>query len=133
MKKLMLPLIILIGVTACEKQGVSPKYVVETQYTGDSVKYNLDSLPVPLPAPPEDYSDYYMLVQVYTNNTVTFDYTHILGGGESVTYRMFIRYSGNNYYMEGWYRRRISNDYIIPAHNEVTIYHTIPYEGTIGP
>lgn len=133
MKKLILPFIILIGFTACEKQSVSPKYVVENLYVGDSVRYNLDSLPVPLPTPPQDYNNYNILVQVYSNNTVVLDYTHILGEGLSVNYRMFIRYNGNNCVQEGWYGNRIGNDYIIPAHSEVAIYHTVPYQGTIGP
>ncbi|TAN00269.1 MAG: hypothetical protein EPN39_04685 [Chitinophagaceae bacterium] len=133
MKKLILPFIILIGLAACEKRSISPKYVVGDKYTGDSVRYNFDSLPVPLPAPPEDYSDYNKLIQVYTNNTVTIDYTHIIGQGMSVTYRMFIRYIGDNYVQQGWYRRQISNDYIIPADSEVVIYRTVPYEGPIGP
>lgn len=133
MKKLILPFIILIGFTACQKQSVSPKYVVQDLYVGDSVRYNLDSLPVPLPVPPADYNTYNMLVQVYSNNTVILDYTHILGGGASVNYRMFIRYDGNNIIQQGWYRNRIIDSYIIPAHNEVAIYHTIPYTGPVGP
>lgn len=133
MKKLILPLVILIGFTQCKKKEASPNYVEKVLYTGDSVRYNLDSLPALLPAAPPDYPDYYKVVQVYTNNTMTVDYTHNLEHGLSATFRMFVRYQNGSYDLKGWYRRQITNGYIIPANKEVVIYRTVPYNGPIGP
>lgn len=129
MKKIIIPIILLIGFTQCKKQNATPKYVEKVLYAGDSVRYSLDSLPAQLPTAPPDYNDYYKLVQVYTNNTLVIDYTHILEGGMSVTYRGFVRYQSGTSDFKGWYRRRISNGYIIPANREVVIYRTVPYNG----
>ncbi len=130
MKKLttvLIVLIIFIGFTKCKKDDPSPKYVEKVLYSGDSVRYNFDSLPVPLPDAPPDYASYYKLVQVYTDYTVTVDYTHILDNGMSETFRCFVRYRNGTNKIQGWYRRRKVNGYIIPANREVAIYRTVPY------
>ena len=130
MKKLILPFIILIGFTACHKQDTLPKYIEKVLYSGDSVRYNFDSLPAPIPVSPVDYSDYHKLVQVYTNNTLVIDFTHIQGKGISVTYRGFVRYKNGDTDFKGWYRRRVSNSYIIPANKKIVIYRSIPYNSS---
>lgn|GEM_PF-6422636 len=129
MKWPLLSLLVLAGLAACTKQGApAPQYTEQVLYSGDSVRYSLDSLPAKLEPPPDDYSDYYGLVQVYSNYTMTVDYTHILDNGMSVTYRGFIRYGWGTYDFKGWYRRKISNGYIIPANKEVAVYRTVPYD-----
>lgn len=133
MKKLIIPLLIVVAFAACQKNTTYPKYVEQVLYSGDSVRYSLDSLPAQLPTAPEDYSDYYRLVQVYSNNTMTVDYSHVLENGLSVTYRMFVRYQNGGYDLKGWYRRQKTNGYIIPANKDVVIYRTVPYEDAIGP
>lgn len=121
-------LIIGVGFTACRKEQTLPDDVRKVLYSGDSVRYNVDSLPAALPAPPQDHDDYYKLVQVYSNNTMVVDYTCLLDNGYSVTYRAFIRYSdGMKDDLKGWYRRRKITGFVIPVHKEVVIYHTIPY------
>jgi hypothetical protein len=129
MKYPLLSLLILLGLAACTKQDTSaPKYTEQILYSGDSVRYNLDSLPARLEAPPKDYNDYYRLVQVYSDYTMTLDYTHVEKYGMSVTYRGFIRYGNGTYDFKGWYRRRRSNGYIIPANKDVAVYRTVPYD-----
>lgn len=128
MKLPILFLSILLGFAACTKQDTTPKYVEQVLYSGDSVRYNLDSLPARLEPPPGDYNDYYRLVQVYSNYTMTLDYTHIEEHGMSITYRGFIRYGNGTYDFKGWYRRRRSNGYIIPANKQVAVYRTVPYD-----
>ncbi len=125
--------ILLMGFTQCQDHDASPKYVVKVLYSGDSVRYNFDSLPVSLPPPPPNYEDYYKLIHVYTNNTLTIDYTHILKHGKSETFRCFVRYKNGTKDINGWYKRRILNGYIIPANREVIVYHTTPYTKDISP
>lgn len=133
MKKLIIAFIILIGFTQCRKHDASPDYVEKVLYTGDSVRYNFDSLPAPLPAAPADYKDYFKVVHVYTNKTMIVDFTHILDRGMSATFRSFVRYNNDTYDLKGWYRQQIVNGYIIPANREVVVYHTVPYNGPTGP
>ncbi len=120
-------LVVFIGFTQCKKEDTSPQYVEKVLYSGDSVRYDFDSLPAPLPDAPPNYGSYYKLVQVYTNYTMTVDYTHILDNGLSETFRCFVRYRNGAYELQGWYKRRKVTGYIIPANREVVIYRTVPY------
>ena len=131
MKKLVLvALAIGLGLVACDKETVKPGAAPHPDlYVGDSVRYSLDSLPVAMPEQPADYSDYYKLVQVYANNTVVIDLTHVFDNGVSVTYRAFVRYKeGEVDDLKGWYRRRKVTGFVIPNHKEVAIYRTTPYD-----
>ncbi len=128
MKYLIPALIVLIGFSQCQRRDAEPQYETKVLYSGDSVRYNIDSLPASMPVFPTKYSDYYILVRVYTNNTMTIDLTHILKHGMSETFRGFVRYKEDGTTdFKGWYKRRITNGYIIPANKDVSIYHSIPY------